>query len=217
MRVSMDCKATVNIGEYSRGGKTRADNRAADHDMGCQEKYTPFGIVNEDTGELHVTFGSSAKTSDFIVDALQSWWEQRPVQEREVISLVQIKADNGPESNGRRTQFLLRMVQFADTIGKPIQLLYYPPYHSKYNPIERCWGILEQHWNGTQLTDAETMLQWAKTMTWKSLHPVVALSRTAYDKGVSLTKKAMRAVEARLVRNPQLPKWDILILPACPV
>jgi hypothetical protein len=217
MRVSIDCKATVNIGEYSRGGKTRADNRAADHDMGCQEKYTPFGIVNEDTGDLHVTFGSSAKTSDFIVDALQSWWEQRPVQEREVISLVQIKADNGPESNGRRTQFLQRMVQFADTIGKPIQLLYYPPYHSKYNPIERCWGILEQHWNGTQLTDAETMLQWAKTMTWKSLHPVVALSRTAYDKGVSLTKKAMRAVEARLVRNPQLPKWDILILPACPV
>ena len=73
MRVSMDCKATVNIGEYSRGGKTRTDNRAADHDMGCQEKYTPFGIVNEDSGELHLTFGSSAKTSDFIVDALQAW------------------------------------------------------------------------------------------------------------------------------------------------
>ena len=86
------------------------------------------------------------------------------------------------------------MVQFADTIGKPIQLLYYPPYHSKYNPIERCWGILEQHWNGTKLTDLETMLEWAKTMTWKDLHPVVELSRTAYEKGVTLTKEAMRAV-----------------------
>jgi hypothetical protein len=48
--------------------------------------------------------------------------------------------DNGSESSGVRTQFLHRMVQFVDTIGKPIQLLYYPPYHSKYNPIERCWG-----------------------------------------------------------------------------
>ena len=217
MRVSMDCKATVNIGEYSRGGKTRTDNRAADHDMGCQEKYTPFGIVNEDSGALHLTFGSSAKTSDFIVDALQAWWEQLPAQERDGTSLLQIKADNGPESNGRRTQFLHRMVQFADTIGKPIQLLYYPPYHSKYNPIERCWGILEQHWNGTKLIDVETMLKWAKTMTWKGLHPVVGLSRTVYEKGVTLTKGAMRAVEARLVRNPQLPKWDILISPACPV
>ena len=210
----MDCKATVNIGEYSRGGKTRTDSRAADHDMGCQEKYTPFGIVNEDSGELHLTFGSSAKTSDFIVDALQAWWEQLPAQERDGTSLLQIKADNGPESNGRRTQFLHRMVQFADTIGKPIQLLYYPPYHSKYNPIERCWGILEQHWNGTKLIDVETMLKWAKTMTWKGLHPVVELSRTIYEKGVSLSKEAMQAVEARLVRNPQLPKWDILISPA---
>ncbi|MQM29732.1 MAG: hypothetical protein CRU78_03950 [Candidatus Accumulibacter phosphatis] len=48
MRVSMDCKATVNIGDYSRGGKTRGDNEAADHDMGCEEKHTPFGVVGED-------------------------------------------------------------------------------------------------------------------------------------------------------------------------
>jgi hypothetical protein len=40
LRVRMDCKATVKIGEYSRGGKTSGDNKAADHDMGCQEKYT---------------------------------------------------------------------------------------------------------------------------------------------------------------------------------
>ncbi len=211
----MDCKATVNIGEYSRGGKTRGDHRAADHDMGCREKYTPFGIVNEDSGELHLTFGSSAKTSDFIVDALYAWWEQRPAHERDAILRLQIKADNGPESNGRRTQFLKRMVQFADDIGIPIQLLYFPPYHSKYNPVERCWGILEQHWNGTKLTDAETMLQWAKTMTWNGLHPVVELSRHVYQKGISLTKEAMQAVEARLERNPALPKWDILIRPAC--
>ncbi len=64
----------------------------------------------------------------------------RPAAQR--ITLVQIKADNGPESNGRRTQFLNRMVAFADHIGKPVQLLYFPPYHSKYNPVERCWGIL---------------------------------------------------------------------------
>jgi hypothetical protein len=210
----MDCKATVNIGEYSRGGMTRGDNKAADHDMGCQEKYTPFGIVNEDTGELHLTFGRSAKTSDFIVDALHSWWEHRSAQERDTVSLLQVKADNGPESNGRRTQFLKRMVQLADHIGKPIQLLYYPPYHSKYNPVERCWGILEKHWNGTKLIDCETMLAWAKSMRWKGIHPVVQLSRGVYEKGISLSKQAMQAVEARLERHPSLPKWDILIRPA---
>jgi hypothetical protein len=209
----MDCKATVNIGPYSRGGKTRGDNRAADHDMGCKEKYIPFGIVDENRGELFLRFGSSAKTSDFIVDSLHAWWEHQPSTARAACSLLQIKADNGPESSGQRTQFLNRMVQFADTIGKPIQLLYYPPYHSKYNPIERCWGILEQHWNGAQLRDVNTLLAWAASMTWKGLPPVVALSREVYAKGVSLTKKAMREVEARLRRNPELPKWDILIEP----
>jgi hypothetical protein len=217
MRLSMDCKATVNIGEFSRGGKTRGDHQAADHDMGCKEKYTPFGVLNEDTGQLYLTFASSAKTSDFIADRLHAWWEHLPSAEREGFSLLQIKADNGPESNGRRTQFLKRMVQFADHIGKPIRLLYYPPYHSKYNPIERCWGILEKHWNGTKLVDAQTMLEWARSMTWKTLHPTVELTHKIYEKGISLSKKAMQQVEARLQRNPLLPKWDILIRPACEV
>jgi len=182
--------------------------------MGCREKYTPLGVVDEDTGDLHLTFGSSAKTSDFVVDGLYAWWDSLPPGQREATSLVQIKADNGPESNGRRTQFLKRMVRFADDIGKPVQLLYYPPYHSKYNPIERCWGILEKHWNGAKLTDAATMLAWAASMTWKGLHPVVELSRTVYEKGVSVSKRAMQTVEARLQRNPDLPNWHILVQPA---
>jgi Rhodopirellula transposase DDE domain len=70
---------------------------------------------------------------------------------------------------------------------------------------------LEQHWNGTKLIDAETMLERAKSMTWKGLRPVVELSRQVYQKGVKLSKKAM---EARLERDAQLPKYDILIQPA---
>jgi hypothetical protein len=213
-RWSIDGKATVKIGEFSRGGRTRGDHRASDHDMGCEEKYVPCGIVDEESGELALTFGSSYKTSDVIVDEIDAKWEAMEEQEQTETSLIQIKMDNGPESRGRRTQFLSRMVQLADVINKPIQLLYYPPYHSKYNPIERCWGILELKWNGAKLIDVDTMLEWAKAMTWKGLHPVVELSRKVYEKGISLSKMAMQAVEARLKRDPQLPKYDILINPA---
>ena len=142
MRLSIDCKATVKIGEYSRGGQTRGDPKAADHDMGCEEKHTPFGVVNEDSGQLHLSFGSSAKTSDFLVDSLYAWWKCQSPEEQARVTDLQIKTDNGPESSGRRTQFLKRMVEFADHTGKSIHLLYYPPYHSKYNPVERCWGIV---------------------------------------------------------------------------
>ena len=211
--MSLDCKATVKLGEYSRGGRTRGLLKALDHDMGGAQKAIPFGLVDEDSGRLALTFGTSAKTSDFIVDGLEAWWDALPAGEREGIGHLQIKADNGPESSGLRTQFLKRLVAFVDRIGKPVQLLYYPPYHSKYNPIERCWGILEQHWNGALLVDVDTLLAWAKSMTWKGLHPVVELNRTIYRKGVGLSKKAMQAIEARLERNPDLPKWDILIRP----
>lgn len=179
--------------------------------MGCQEKYIPCGIVDEDSGALHISFGSSYKTSDFIVDTVQQWWATlSPCQQQETQE-IQLKIDNGPESSGVRTQFLKRMVEFVDEIGKSIHLIYYPPYHSKYNPIERCWGVLEQHWNGAKLVNVLTMLAWAKSMTWKGLHPVVQLNPNVYQKSISLTKVEMRPVEKRLERNPLLPKWDILI------
>ena len=202
------------LGDVSRGGSTRGDHRACDHDLGLKEKDIPGGIVDEERGQLSITFGSSSKTSDFIVDALEAWWAALDSNEQVAMAQLQIKMDNGPESSGKRTQFLQRMVGFCDAIGKPIQLLYYPPYHSKYNPIERCWGILELHWNGTKLVDVETMVEWARSTTWKGIHPIVALSRKVYQKGVTLSKRAMRAVEARLERHPELPYWDILIRPA---
>lgn len=211
--MSIDCKATVAIGDVSRGGVTRGDHRACEHDLGLKEKYIPCGIVDEDSAQLCLTFGSSFKTSDCIVDALEAWGAALEEVEQVAMAKLQIKMDNGPQRSGRRTQFLQRMVTFCDGIGKPLHLLYSPPYHSKYNPIERCWGILELHWNGTKLVDVETMLEWAKSMTWKGLHPIVDLSRKVYQKGGTLSKRAMHAVEARLERDPELPKWDILILP----
>ena len=125
------------------------------------------------------------------MDSLTDWWKDIPVPEQATITHIQLKVVNRPESSGVRTPFLKRIVDFADHTGKIIQLLYYPPYHSKYNPIERCWGILEQHWNGTQPVDVRTLLEWAKSMTWKGLHPLVKLSRTVYQKGISLSKKGV--------------------------
>ena len=73
-RLSIDGKATVLIGDVSRGGLTRGDHQACDHDLGLKEQYMLCGIVDEDHGQLRMTFGSSYKTSDCIVDALEAWW-----------------------------------------------------------------------------------------------------------------------------------------------
>jgi DDE family transposase len=130
-RLSLDCQATVRMGEVSRGGLTRGDHRACDHDLGLHEKDIPCGIVEEDRGQLHSTFGRSSKTSDCLVEALAAWWAALENTEQGAMARLQSKMDNGPEGRGKRTQFLQRMVAFCAAIGTPIPLLYSPPYHSK--------------------------------------------------------------------------------------
>jgi transposase len=212
LRISMDAKATVKIGLLSRGGKNRVQVEAADHDFCPDAVLTPFGILLPRYDDLHLYFTRSPLTSDFIVDVLEDWWRKVRWRFRRVDTLV-INQDNGPENHSRRTQFLKRMVRFGHRQGLRIQLAYYPPYHSKYNAVERCWGVLENHWNGTLLDSVETALRFAGTMTWNGKHPLVRLVTKSYTKGVRLTAKEMKVLETQVERLPGLDKWFVDIPP----
>jgi len=198
------------------GGKTRTDaqgevTKGWDHDPPAKEKSVPFGILMVATGALMLLFGSY-ETSDVWVDVLMMWWRQVRRGHRHIKRLV-IYLDNGPKNSGRRTQFLKRMVQFADWSGLEIRLVYYPPYHSKYSPIERCWSSLERKWNGVLLNCLEVIVQCARRMTWKGKHPTVKCFEGEYPNGIRVAAKEMKLVEARLQRSATLPKYDILIKP----
>jgi Rhodopirellula transposase DDE domain len=182
-----------------------------DHDPPAKRQWTPLGILMIATGALMLVFGSQ-ETSDFWVDALQLWWQQTRGRCRKIRRLV-IYLDNGPNNSGTRTQFLKRMIAFADWSKLQIRLVYYPPYHSKYNRIERCWSSLEQKWGGTLLTSLQVIVQQALRMTWVGKHPVVTSLAGDYPDGVRLTKKEMKPYEARLERSKTLPKYDITIEP----
>jgi len=164
---------------------------------------------------LTILFGSR-ETSDFWVDGLKVWWTQVKDQLTAVRQLV-IDLDNGPNNSGSRTQFLKRMVEFADESGLEIRLVYYPPYHSKYNPIEHCWSSLEQKWGGSLLTSLSVIQQEARRIVWRGQHPTVASLEGTYAEGVRLTKQQMKPIEARLERSPTLAKYDITIRPNTPV
>jgi len=215
LRISMDAKASVKVGPFARGGKSRVLTKAADHDFQPVATVTPVGIFLPSSDELFLYGVTSKVTSDCLVDRLVDWWES--VKERfSHITTLLINLDNGPESHSRRTQFMQRLVVFAQRSHLTIRLAYYPPYHSKYNPIERCWGILEQHWNGALLDSLEAVIQYASSMTWKGKHPLVTLVTTPYQTGVKLTKKAMQAVETQLQRLPHLDKWFVDIVSPSP-
>jgi transposase len=214
LRISMDAKATVKVGPFARGGKSRVLTKAADHDFEPVTMLTPVGILMPQTSELFLYAVASRVSSDCLVDRLIQWWETIKDRFPNIKTLL-INLDNGPENHSRRTQFMQRLVDFVQQYHLNVRLAYYPPYHSKYNPIERCWGALEGHWNGSLLDSVDAVIQYASSMTWKGAHPLIELVSTVYQTGVKLTKQAMAALETQFERLPHLDKWfvDIMFSP----
>jgi transposase len=215
LRISIDTKAKVDLCDSSRGGTSRCKKavQANDHDMGIKPKLVPFGILDVMAGLLTIMFGTSFETSDFLVDCLEKWWNDNKDLYKHINQLV-INLDNGPQNSSQRTQFMKRMVEFADKYDIEIVLAYYPPYHSKYNSIERSWGILEKHWSGTLLNSVDVTVEWAKTMTWKGIKPIVEVVETIYEKGISVSKNIFKTTVAnRINRNKTLPKYHITLQP----
>ena len=211
LRISIDAKVGVKIGEFDGGGRTRMPTVALDHDFDATITLTPYGIFLPEFNQLYLFFVCSKLTADCIVDLIEQWWEQVKSHFAHIRTLV-INQDNGPENHSRRTQFMHRIVAFAHQSHLKLRLAYYPPYHSKYNPVERTFGWLEQHWNGSLLDTVETVLRFAKTLTFKGIHPVVTLVEKRYETGVKLTQQAMAQLEQQIKRLPHLPKWFIEIM-----
>ena len=185
----------MKIGEFSRGGAARGQQSSVRPTMTCiLTPCSPRPVSwRSISAQLNVIFGTSRDTSDFVADCLELWWTSRRAVHPGVRRLL-IDLDNGPEIASSRTQFMKRLVEFSDRHQLTLDLAYYPPYHSKYNPIERCWGILENHWNGTLLNSIATALQWAKTMTWRGVAPIVHLLDPVYETGVRLSPRDSSAL-----------------------
>jgi len=213
LRISVDAKATVKLGPFARGGKSRSVTKACDHDFKPTATVTPVGILLPATDELFIFEVTSKVTSDCLIDCLVQWWQSVQERFRHITTLV-INLDNGPENHSRRTQFMQRIVGFVRQYGIIVRLVYYPPYHSKYNSIERCWGILEHHWNGAILDSIDAVLNFTASMTWNGFHPVVELVTTIYQTGIRLSQDAMALIEAQIQRLPGLDKWFVEIVPS---
>ncbi len=155
--------------------------------MAPEAVLVPFGVLELSRGPVPIhqprfLFGHSRRTSDFWVDGLDRWWAERkaacPGGTRSHIAL-----DNGPEVASSRPPFPNRMVGFVDRHRVAVELVYLPPYHSKYDPIERCWGVRERHRNGALPSSVADALRWAGRMTWRGLRPIVREPAAVYERG----------------------------------
>lgn len=212
LRISHDAKNKVAIGDFSRGGKNWARVQAGDHDF-AKEHLTPYVLNLPALKHSTLYFVESKVTADCIVDLLLHFWQSNPELFKGIHTLV-LNADNGPEVHSRRTQFIKRICEFACQTNLTVKLAYYPPYHSKYNPAERVFGGLEQHWNGDIMDTKETVLNFAKSFVWAGKKLGVKLWTKIYHTGNKLSAKVMQQYEQVIDRyNQHIGKWFVTIDP----
>lgn len=163
--------------------------------------------------ETYLYFAESKITADCIVDLLDYFWQTHKERFLDIDTIV-INSDNGPECHSRRTQFIKRICGFAHKNNLTVRLAYYPPYHSKYNPIERVWGGLEQHWNADILDSKETVIKFAQSFVWAGKRAHVKVWNKVYQTGKKLSAKAMKLHEKAIDRlNDSIGKWFVTINP----
>ena len=98
VRISIDAKATVKVGPFARGGKSRVPTKAADHDFQPAATVTPVGIFLPASDEVFFYGVTSKVTSDCLVDRLVDWWETVKERFPDIRTLV-INLDNGEDES----------------------------------------------------------------------------------------------------------------------
>ena len=133
--ISIDDKNRKKIGNISDNGYSWFERTTLDHDTNFECSVVPFGILDLKTNETFVYCSKGSSTANFKVDCIEQYLIYK--KEKCNIKRLIIFLDNGPENSGRRTLWIKCLIDLAKKYNIAIELAYYPPYHSKYNPIER--------------------------------------------------------------------------------
>ena len=205
--ISIDTKDKVLIGPYSRKGKSRILVEACDHEL-TNDCLIPFGILDLKTNQSYFYNFINKPTSNAIIDCIDDYLCNK------LCTKLVILLDNGPDNSGVKTAFLKCLVDLSDKYQIEIELVYYPPYHSKYNTIERIWARLEMMWNGMLLSTKQICEKVMEQLIWKKVKSKVKYITKEYKKGVTYSKKVTEQYEGvNIHRNEKLKKWSVLITP----
>jgi hypothetical protein len=220
--LSIDLKSRELLGNFFRSGTlwTRETIRVFDHDFAefAQGVVLPHGIYDLKLNRGYIHLGTSHDTSEFACDSLKDWWQRfgsAAYPEARSLLLLCDGGGSNPADTRRSQAHLFRTdVQgLANHLGMEIRLAHYPPYASKYNPIEhRLFPHLSRVCRGVILQSVDLvaeLMRKAKTRTGLSVE--VGILDKVYEIGRKVSQATKDAVN--LVRDTVLPRWNYRILP----
>lgn len=210
--ISTDDKATKKIGNFSDNGMTWIDTKALDHDTIFDYAVKPFGILDLKTNDVFVTCTPYSSTAEFKVDCIEKYVIEKNKKCR--LKKLVIFLDNGPENSSRRRLWLKKLKDLSIKYNLVIQLVYYPPYCSKYNKIERVWAKIQIEWRRITMDSLEILLNCLNKITWVGRKINGFLSMKKYEKGIKISDYEMETeINPHIIREEGLEKWSLVITP----
>ena len=217
--ISIDTKKKEVLGELTRNQAVLTQGEEAvpvyDHDYRnlATGKAIPHGIYDVKLNEGYLSLGNSHETAEFVVDNLAWWWETYGKYFYPRATRILILCDSGGANGHRHHLFKKCLQEWAQKIGIKLVIAHYPPYCSKYNPIERrLFAQVHRTIAETILTGLDQVKElMRKTATKTGLSVEVRINDKFYPlKQPSLVEDID---PKRLLRHPTLPKLSYMILP----
>jgi len=219
--ISFDTKKKEALGNFYRTGHlyTRETLQAFDHDFNtfADGVIIPHGIYDmlQNIGYIHI--GTSKDTSQFACDCLRSWWFQFGRSLYPQATSILALCDGGGSNGSRHYIFKEDLQQLADELGIEIRIAHYPPYCSKYNPIEhRLFPHVTRACQGVLFTSVNLVKELIeKTKTSKGLKVFVKVIETVYKTGRKAAIDFKQTM--RIVFDDFLPAWNYRAIPVAKV
>lgn len=215
--ISIDCKKKERLGQLYRDGKcyTQAPLEVFDHDYEhlSEGKIIPHGIYDLQANEGYISIGNSAETAAFIVDNLRWWWNEYGKHRYPTATNILVFCDAGGGNSYRHHIFKQRLLELSKELGMTFIICHYPPYASKWNPIEhRLFCHVHQAMSGFVFSDYDIVKQRIEQTTTKTgLKVFVRIHLQEYPTGINGDPNVKH--NSRISYHPELPKLSYRISP----
>lgn len=214
---SIDTKKKEMIGNFKRQGTVscKGQPKAYDHDFKSFSDGTiiPHGIYDVGANMGYLTLGISHDTAEFVCDNFIQVWRQFLQWKYPNAHTICILCDGGGSNACSHHIVKQALMKLAATIGINIIMVHYPPYCSKYNPIEHCmFGQISRSWSGAPLLSIEDARTRAEaTVTKKGLSIIATINQRTYETKRPIEESYESNKSKRIVFDDELSKWNYLV------
>jgi hypothetical protein len=216
--ISIDTKKKEKLGNLHRSGEVYCTQalETYDHDYVHLATATlvPHGIYDMKRYEALINIGVKNETAEFICDSIKKWWNTIGIKHYDKATKILIYCDAGGANSYRHHVFKSALQDLSNAIGFSIRICHYPPYASKWNPIEhKVFPHVTRAMSGVKLEsidDAKTLIK--KTKTETGLKVFVNTTRKIYKNGVKIAKDVLEKIN--ITKHGQLGQLNYTIAPA---